>query len=159
MNSLGEKKMIFIESLRFYFLFLFIWQNFDTPNVNFYFPTKKSLRNSVLFILVWMAWCYACVGDVPAWVLWVACLCGSQASVSGMCCVLACLTCEWHECEWHVLRACVADVLVWEASVVLWREWRGWCACVGDVPAWASWVASLCGWRVCVDDMLARVTC
>ena len=146
MNSLGEKKMIFIESLRFYFLFLFIWQKFDTPNVNFYFPSKNGLRNSVLFILVWMAWCYACVGDVPAWVLWVACLCGSQASVSGMCCMLAWLT---YQCGR--------------------RQWQGWCACVGDVPAWASWVAPLCGWRVCVrgfyvsmggvSGVLAWVTC
>ena len=41
MKSLGERKLTFIKSLSFYFLVFFIWQKFDTPNVNFYLPTKK----------------------------------------------------------------------------------------------------------------------
>lgn len=53
MNSLGEKKMIFIESLRFYFLFLFIWQKFDTPNVNFYFPYNY-FKGVVGGVFVWV---------------------------------------------------------------------------------------------------------
>ena len=132
MNSLGEKKMIFIESLRFYFLFLFIWQKFDTPNVNFYFPTKNGLRNSVLFILVWMAWCYDCVGDVPAWVLWVACLCGSQASVSGMCCMLAWLTYQCGRRQWCSDVSGKGGVLAW---VMCQHGRRGWHPCVGGVFA------------------------
>ena len=41
MKSLGERKLIFIESLSFYFLAFFICRKCDTPNVNFYLPTKK----------------------------------------------------------------------------------------------------------------------
>ena len=41
MNSLGERKLIFVESLSFYSLFPFIWLKFETPNVTFYLPTKK----------------------------------------------------------------------------------------------------------------------
>ena len=41
MKSLGEKKLIFIESLSFYFLAFFICRKCDTPNVNFYLSTKK----------------------------------------------------------------------------------------------------------------------
>ena len=41
MKSLGERTLIFIESLSFYFLVFFICLKCDTPNVNFYFPTKK----------------------------------------------------------------------------------------------------------------------
>ena len=40
-KSLGEMKLIFIESLSFYFLAFFICRKCDTPNVNFYLPTKK----------------------------------------------------------------------------------------------------------------------
>ena len=127
--------MIFIESLRFYFLFLFIWQKFDPPNVNFYFPTKKSLRNNVLFILVWMAWCCACVGDVPAWVLWVACLCGSQASVSGMCCALAWLTYWCGRRQWCSGVSGESGVLAW---VMCQHGRRGWHPCVGGVFAWMT---------------------
>ena len=35
------EELIFIESLRFYFSVTFIQPKFDTPNVNFYLPTKK----------------------------------------------------------------------------------------------------------------------
>ena len=38
MQSLGEGKLIFIESFKFFF---FIWGNSDTPNVNFNLPTEK----------------------------------------------------------------------------------------------------------------------
>ena len=38
---LRERKLIFIESLSFYFLAFFICRKCDTPNVNFYLPTKK----------------------------------------------------------------------------------------------------------------------
>ena len=41
MKSLGERKLTFVKSLSFCFLVFFIWQKFDTPNVNFYLPTKK----------------------------------------------------------------------------------------------------------------------
>ena len=41
MKSLGEMNLIFIESLSFYFLAFFICPKCDTPNVNFYLPTKK----------------------------------------------------------------------------------------------------------------------
>ena len=41
MKSLGEMILIFIESLSFYFLAFFICPKCDTPNVNFYLPTKK----------------------------------------------------------------------------------------------------------------------
>ena len=41
MKSLGERKLLFIESLSFYFLAFFICRKCDTPNVNFYLPTKK----------------------------------------------------------------------------------------------------------------------
>ena len=40
-KSLGERKSIFIDSLSFYCVIFFMWQKFDTPNVNFYLPTKK----------------------------------------------------------------------------------------------------------------------
>ena len=62
----------------------------------------KSLRNGVLFVLAWVAclrewrgkrgW-RACVGDVLAWVAWVACLRGWRASVGGVGGVLAWVTC------------------------------------------------------------------
>ena len=41
MKSLGERKLIFIESLSFYFLAFYICRKCDSPNVNFYLPTKK----------------------------------------------------------------------------------------------------------------------
>ena len=40
-KSLGERKLIFIKSLRFVFLVFFIWQKSDMPSVNFYLPTKN----------------------------------------------------------------------------------------------------------------------
>ena len=41
MKSLGERKLILIESLSFYFLAFYICRKCDTPNVSFYLPTKK----------------------------------------------------------------------------------------------------------------------
>ena len=38
-----ERKLIFIESLIFFSLFFLILQKFDTPDVRFYLPTKKTL--------------------------------------------------------------------------------------------------------------------
>ena len=42
MKSLGERKLIFFESLSFCFLAFSIYRKSDTPNLNFYLPTKKT---------------------------------------------------------------------------------------------------------------------
>ena len=44
MISLGERKLIFIKILCFYFLVFSIWRKFDMPNANFYVRAKAFYR-------------------------------------------------------------------------------------------------------------------
>ena len=66
---------------------------------------SRSLRNGLLFVLVWVAW-VAClhgwrasVGDVGGVLTWVACLRGLRASVcsvGGLCGVLKWVACYYY---------------------------------------------------------------
>ena len=78
--------MVFLKNLfklSFLYLFMLAITCYNVVAIKF-FLTRTSLRNGVLFVLAGRRGWHACVGDVLAWVAWVACLRGWRASVGGM---------------------------------------------------------------------------